>query len=68
MKAQEMRVWGFVARMLAGLMMSMKTMYGKEEKKDKGKSGAVPPVLPSKQRWVIETLQFLQPHLKVGMV
>ena len=31
---------GFNARMLAGWIKSMRTMYGKEEKMAKGKSGA----------------------------
>ena len=44
----------------------MKTMYGKE-KKAKGKSGATPPVLTSRQQWVVDTFHFLHPHLKVGM-
>ena len=59
-------VRGFDAKMLAGWMKSMRTMYGKEEKKAKGKSGAAPPVLTSRQHWVLETFKFLRPHLKVG--
>ena len=45
-KADEMGVWGFNAKMLAGWMKSMRTMYGKEEKKAKGKSGTAPPSSP----------------------
>ena len=67
-KAREMGVRGFDAKMLAGWMKSMRTMYGKKEKKAKGKSGAAPPVLTSRQRWVVDTFHFLHPHLKVGRV
>ena len=42
-KAREMGVWGFNAKMLAGWMKGMRNMYGKEEEKAKGKSGAAPP-------------------------
>ena len=58
-KTQEMGVRGFDAKMLAGWMKSMRTMYGKEEKKAKGKSGAAPPVLTSRQHWVVDTFKFL---------
>ena len=61
-----MGVTGFDAAMLAGWMKSMRTMYSKKEKKAKGKSGAAPPVLNSRQRWVVDTFKFLRPHLKVG--
>ena len=44
-KAARMGVLGFDATMLAGWMKSMRTMYGKEEKKVKGKSGDAPPIL-----------------------
>ena len=57
-KADEMGVRGFDAKMLAGWMKSVRTMYGKEEKA-KRKSGAAPPVLTSRQRWVVETFHFL---------
>ena len=67
-KAARMGVRGFDAAMLAGWMKSMKTiiLYGKEEKKSKGKSGAAPPILTSWQWWVFNTFAFLCPHLKVG--
>ena len=58
-KAEEMEVWCFDAKMLAGWMKSMRMIYGKEEKKAKGKSGAAPPVLTSRLRWVIKTFHFL---------
>ena len=64
--ARERGVQGLDAKMLAGWMKSMRTMYGKEEKKAKGKSGAAPPVLTSRQLWVVKTFHFLHPHLKVG--
>ena len=52
-KAREMGVQGFNAKMLAGWMKSMRTMYGKEEKKAKGKSGAAPPILTSRQCGIV---------------
>ena len=67
-KAKEMAVRGFDANMLAGWMKNMRTMYGKEEKKAKWKSGTAPPVLTSRHRLVVETFQFLRPHLKVWKV
>ena len=48
-EVQEMAVQGFDAGMLAGWMKSMRIMYGKEEKKAKGKSGAAPLVFTSRQ-------------------
>ena len=48
-KAEEMGVRDFDAKMLAGWMKSMRTKYGKEEKKAKGESGAAPPILTSRQ-------------------
>ena len=47
----------FDAGMLTGWMKSMWTMYGKEEKKSKGKSGAAPPILTVHQKWVLETFK-----------
>ena len=47
-KTQAMGVRRFDAGMLAGWMKSMRTMHGKEEKA-KGKSGAAPPILTSRQ-------------------
>ena len=58
-KADEMGVLGFDARMLDRWMKSTRTIYGKEEKKAKEKSGAAPPILNSRQRWVVETFHFL---------
>ena len=37
-----MGVQGFDAAMLAGWMKNMRTMYGKEKKKEKGKSDLLP--------------------------
>ena len=65
-KAREMGVLGFDAKMLAGWMKSMRNMYGKEEKKAKGKSGGTSPNVTSSQRWIVETFHFLRLHLKVG--
>ena len=47
-KAEEIGVRRFDAKMLAGWIKGMRTMYGKE-KTAKGKSGAAPPVLTSRQ-------------------
>ena len=44
-KAASMGVSGLHAAMLSGWMKSMRTMYDKEEKKSKGKSGAAPRIL-----------------------
>ena len=52
-KAREMGVRGFDAKMLAGWMKSMRTMYDKEEKKAKGKSGAAPHILTSRQCGIV---------------
>ena len=57
--AEVMGVPGFDVVMLVGWMKSMRTMYGKEEKKAKGKSKAASPVLTSRQRWVVDTFKFL---------
>ena len=46
----------FDAKMLAGSMKRIRTMYGMEEKKAKGKSGAAPSILTSRQRWVFCSL------------
>ena len=59
-KATCMGVRGFDAA-----MQSMRTMYGKEEKKSKGKSGAAPPILTRWQCWVLDTFAFVHPHIKV---
>ena len=50
---------------MLGWMKSMRTMYGKEEKQSKGKSGAAPPILTDQQRWVLDTVGLLRPNLKV---
>ena len=65
-KAASLGVRGFDAGMLMGWMKSMRTMYSKEEKKSKGKSGAAPPILTVRQKWVLDTFSFLHPNLKVG--
>ena len=65
-KVASMEVRVFNAGMLMGWMKSMQTMYDKEEKKSKGKSGAAPPILSVHQKWVLDTFSFLPPHLKVG--
>ena len=57
-KAEVMGVQGFDVAILARWMKSMRKMYGKEEKA-KGKSGAAPTVLTSRQCWVLETFKFL---------
>ena len=59
---------GFDAGMLAGWMKSMGTMYGKKLKRAKGKSWDAPPILNSRQQWVVDTFKFLQPHMKFGKV
>ena len=46
-KTARMGVMGFNAAILACWMKSMWTMYGKEEKTSKGKSGTAPPILTS---------------------
>ena len=66
-QAHYMGVRGFDAAMLVGWMKNMRTMYGKDEKKYKGKSSAAPPILTSLQRWVLDTFGFLRPHLNVGI-
>ena len=63
-----MGVQGFDAAMLASWMKSIRTMYGKQEKKSKGKSGAAPPFLISWQCWVLDTFTFLRPHIKVQKI
>ena len=52
-----MVVRSFDAAMLAGWMK--RTMYSKVEKKAMGKSGAAPPVLTSRQPYVVDTFKFL---------
>ena len=61
MAAREMRVRGFNAKMLARWMKNMR--QGGE---GHGEVWAAPPILTSRQRWVIETFLFQCPHLKVG--
>ena len=52
-KAREMGVRGFHAKLLAGWMKSMRTMYGKDKNKAKGKSGAATPILTSRQCGIV---------------
>ena len=57
-KAASMGMRGFDTGMLMGWMKSMQTMYSKEEKKSKVKSGAAPPILTIQQGWVLDTFSF----------
>ena len=65
--AREMGVWRFNAKMFGGMDEEHEDHVW-QEGEGLREVWAAPLILTSRQRWVIEKLQFLCPHLKVGNV